>query len=270
MVKPVPNPGMSHLQTINPGFYFTDGGAALGVLPRVMWEKSACPDERHRIRMAQNLLVIQSEEKHILVDTGLGNRLDDKTRHIYSPEAYRIDEELARIGLSRSEIDIVVFTHLHFDHVGGLISSIDGHDEFTFPNAQYYIQRTEWEIARNPDELNRASYFFAHQIAPLADSERLVLVDGDFALTPEVTLVRLNGHSNGFQGVRYDNGEDLAWYPGDLIPMHYHKRLSVTFSYDVNRSDTVAAKIRIMNELSGRKGLLYYSHDPDIPFERIG
>jgi glyoxylase-like metal-dependent hydrolase (beta-lactamase superfamily II) len=256
---------MSRIHPINAGFYRTEGGAAFGVLPRTLWEKDAPPDERHRIRMAQNLLLIESEGKRILVDTGLGNRCDERTRKIYSPEDYRLFEALAKLGFSRADIDFVVFTHLHFDHVGGLLSRFNERDEITFPNAMHVVQRAEWEMAVHPDLLNRAAYNYESQIAPIAESGLLKLIDGDFALTAEVTLIRFNGHSEGFQAVRVDDGASLAWFGGDLFPTRWHLKPPICFAYDVCRRETAAAKMRILRELETRKGTLYFSHDPDTP-----
>lgn len=259
---------MSPIRTINAGFYKTDGGAAFGVYPRALWEREVPADPKHRIRMAQNLLLIDSDGKRILVDTGLGNRIGDRVRKVYDPEEYSLFTELEKLGLTRHDIDIVVFTHLHFDHVGGLISDFGSGDELTFPNALHIAQKAEWDMAYQPDELNRAAYDFPGQIALLAGKGRFLLVEGDHHLTPEVTLVRLNGHSEGFQAVRIDDGE-LAWYGGDLFPTRHHMRPPVNFAYDVSRRDTVAAKLRILSELASRRGRLYFSHDPETPFVTI-
>src|SRR5690606_20121175 len=115
-------------------------------------------------KMDLNLLLIVSENRRILVDTGLGNRLSDKQRDIYQPSDFALPQALGELGFRDIDITDVIMTHLHFDHAGGIVTSFGEHEDLTFPKARYWIQKDEWEIAKNPDGLNQAAYSFDHQL----------------------------------------------------------------------------------------------------------
>ena len=182
----------------------------MGVMPKILWQKLIKADGNNRIELALNLLLIRSENKNILIDTGLGNKITPKIQKIYSPSKFILLESLAKLGLTRNDIDFVVLTHLHFDHAGGVTSIINNNIELTFPNAIHIIQKKEWKIAKNPDELNKASYNFEEDLKLLEDIGNYKLIDGDFQLTKDVTLELTGGHSEGTQVVRIESENELA------------------------------------------------------------
>ena len=249
---------------VSAGDFLVDGGAAMGVLPKTIWQRFLKVDEKNRITLALNLLLIRADGKNILVDTGIGNKISDKIRKIYHPSAFLLPENLRKIGLQTTDIDIVVLTHLHFDHCGGTTSILNGQKVLTFPNALHIIQQKEWKIAKNPDELDKASYNFAEDLALLEESGNYKLIAGDFALTPEIRLELTGGHSEGMQVIRIDYGDELAYYAGDIIPMDANRHLSVTSAFDLNRKQTFLAKKKILRELQARKGILFLNHEPAI------
>lgn len=254
------NPAIS-LHKIDAGNYWTDGGAMLGVLPRAIWGKSVQTDERHRKNLALNLLLIKTGDRVILVDTGLGNRLTEKQRDIYRPSAFLPPASLAELGVRDADVTDVVLTHLHFDHAGGIITGFGDHDALTFPKARHWIQTREWEIAKNPDGLNRAAYDFAGQLALLEARGKQQLIDGNREIAPGVTLVKTGGHTCGSQIVEIDSGDGFYIYAADIVPTLFHASPAVTSAYDVCREDTFQAKRYIFNRLKEKNGNLLLNHD---------
>ncbi|NLH93531.1 MAG: MBL fold metallo-hydrolase [Candidatus Cloacimonetes bacterium] len=250
------------LHKIDAGDYWTDGGAMLGVLPRAIWGKSVQTDERHRKNLALNLLLIKMADRVILVDTGLGNRLSEKQRDIYRPSAFLLPVSLAELGIRDADVTDVVLTHLHFDHAGGIITGFGDHDALTFPKARHWIQRQEWETAKNPDGLNRASYDFPRQLALLEERGRQQLIDGSEEIAPGVTLVKTGGHTCGSQIVEIDSAHGYFIYAGDIMPTLFHVSPAVTSAYDVCREDTFKAKQYISARLKEKNGTLLLNHDP--------
>jgi len=235
----------------------------MGVMPKALWKKILTADEKNRVTLGFNNLLIQSEGKNILVDTGIGNRITDKIRKIYEPSDFELLENLHKFGLERTDIDIVILTHLHFDHVGGVISKFDGELELTFPNAVHIFQKKEWETAKNPDELNQGSYNFKDDLQLLKKNGKFQIVDGDHELVPGVSLELVGGHSEGMQIVRLESESELAYYAGDIIPMEVQRHLAVNSAYDINRKQSFLTKKRILAELKERKGILFLAHDAE-------
>jgi|SRR5690554_3190618 len=245
------------------GGFKSDAGAGMGVLPRVVWEKNLTADTRQRIRFATNLMLIRTTEPNILIDTGIGYFPDEKIRKIYSPEPARLLESIERCGCSRDDIDFLILTHLHHDHIGGILNVVNEQEELMFPKAKHIIQKKEWETAINPDELNRAAYRFDRPIKLLQKSDKLLIIDGEYLISPEIKICLAGGHSNGTQIIRIESKNNLCYYPGDIIPHELHLQLPVTSAYDVNRYNTFLTKKAILNELKKRGGYLILNHQSD-------
>jgi glyoxylase-like metal-dependent hydrolase (beta-lactamase superfamily II) len=253
--------GQIELFQIDAGHYWSDGGAAFGALPKVLWNRTIEADEKNRIRFELNLLLIKTPDRNILVDTGCGNHLSPKQIKIYNPSEFTLFNELEKHCVTRFDITDVILTHLHFDHAGGVVSIIDGKTELSFPNAVYYIQKREWEMASNPDELNQAAYMFEEQLSLLASEGKYILVNGNYQLIPEITLRLTGGHTIGTQIVVCESNGDFAIYAGDIIPSQPHLALPVVSAYDVSREDTFKAKKAILMEIKQKKGYLLLNHD---------
>jgi glyoxylase-like metal-dependent hydrolase (beta-lactamase superfamily II) len=164
---------------VHGGSFYLDGGAMFGVVPKPLWEKKAPADERNRIRLAANSLLVRAAGKNIVVETGNGAKWDPKLRNIYGiQEGDPLMDSLAQLGVAAEKVDMVINTHLHFDHAGGNTRVVDGRDVPTFPNAQYVVQRAELEHAMNPTERDRASYF-ADRFVPVSEAGQWRLVEGD-------------------------------------------------------------------------------------------
>lgn len=253
--------GKIRCEIISAGNWLGDAGATLGVMPKPLWQKFFLSDEKNRIKLALNLLLLQTDDLNILIDTGIGNKITPKIQKIYAPTRFSLLEELQQAGLERNDINIVILTHLHFDHAGGVVSNFDGKLELTFPAAMHLIQKKEWEIAKKPDELNSASYDFVNDLALLEKTGNYKLLNGNYKITPEISCELVGGHSDGMQIVRIESEDQLAYYAGDIIPLEIQKHLAVTSAFDICRKDTFKAKKKILTELKERKGILFLDHD---------
>ncbi|MDD4309964.1 MAG: MBL fold metallo-hydrolase [Candidatus Cloacimonetes bacterium] len=252
---------MISIHKIDAGFYWSDGGAFMGVLPYTMWSQKTQVDERRRQKLNLNLLLIQANGRNILVDTGLGNRLSDKQIEIYQPSEFLLPQSLSELGLRDCDITDVIMTHLHFDHAGGIVTSFGDSENLTFPYAKHWIQRSEWEMAKNPDDLNRAAYSFEHQLSLLEAKGRIELIDGECEIAEGVTAIWSGGHTVGCQIVQIDSPDGFYIYAGDIIPTFFHTSPAVTSAYDVSRKETFAAKQLIFARLKARQGILLLDHD---------
>ncbi len=247
---------------VSAGHYWSDGGALLGVLPYAIWKDKVPSDERRRKKMELNLLLIVCEGRRILIDTGLGNRISEKQRDIYQPSEFALPVSLAALGFRDTDITDVILTHLHFDHAGGIVTAFHQHEALTFPKAKYWIQHAEWEIAKNPDNLNRAAYLYEEQLSLLEREGKIELIDGEVEIAPGVSAVKCGGHTQGTQYVQIHADDGFYIYAGDIIATMFHTRLAITSAYDVCRADTVKAKEEIYRRLKAHNGTLLINHDP--------
>jgi len=243
------------------GDYWSDGGAFMGVLPYAIWSKKISTDTHRRQQLFLNLLLIVTGNRRILVDTGLGNRLSKKQKEIYQPSEFALPLSLVDLGYRDLDITDVIMTHLHFDHAGGIVTGFGDLDRLTFPNARYWIQTTEWEVAKHPDGLNQAGYAFGHQLALLESTGKYNLIEGEVEIAPGVTCIKTGGHTAGSQIVQIDSPDGFYIYAGDIIPTMFHTSPAVTSAYDVCRKDTFKAKQLIYSRLKERSGTLLLDHD---------
>lgn len=257
--------GKFELFSLSDGIMRLDGGAMFGVVPKVFWEKTNLPDEKNRIEIGVNPLLIKADGCNILVDTGNGDKFSEKLLNIYGiGRDSTLIESLSYAGLRPEEIDIVINTHLHFDHCGGN-TFMDGNGKIrpTFPNARYVLQKAEWEDATNTNELTRASYLQENFI-PLMETGFVDLVDGDAEIVPGVKVVRTPGHNRGHQSVKIESDGKTALFLGDLIPTAGHIPLPYIMGYDLYPLELLEVKRRILREALEDRWLLIFEHDPDI------
>lgn len=258
--------GKTSCSIVSAGSWKGDGGAVMGVMPKALWQKFISADDKNRVPLALNLLLIRTENKNILVDTGIGNKITEKIKKIYDVSDFALLENLQKIGVNRTDIDLVIMTHLHFDHAGGIVTMMDGEPELTFPGAIHLIQKKEWNAAKHPDELNRASYNFRDDLQLLEEAGNYLLIDGDYPAASGVTLEFTGGHSEGMQIVRIESEGNLAYYAGDIIPLEAQRHLAVNSAFDVCRKASFLAKKRILAELKEKKGILFFAHDTQKQF----
>lgn len=246
------------------GHFRLDGGAMFGVIPKPMWEKKMAPDARNRIILSMNCLLIHAGGKRILVETGAGDKMNPKLREIYALEGPLLAEGLRSYGLRPEDIDIVIDTHLHFDHCGGNTRVEKDKIVPSFPNARYFVQRGEFDHAMNPNERDRASYF-PENFAPLEAAGMLTLLEGDGVIVPGVEVVRVPGHTADMQCVKLTGGGKAAFLFADLVPTTAHLPLPWIMGYDLYPMMTLENKKRWIPE-SVREGWIgLFAHDARVP-----
>lgn len=255
--------GELEFHILNDGEFRLDGGAMFGVIPKPMWERVAPADERNRIRLRMNSLLIRTGGRLILVETGAGDKFDAKKRDIYALAGTRLTEHLAERGVTPEKIDVVVNTHLHFDHCGWNTCVIDGKLVPTFPNAQYIVQRGELEHARHPSERDRASYF-DDNFEPMAKSGQWSLIEKDAEIAPGVQLIRVPGHNRDMMCVRLSGGGKTAMLLADLIPTTAHLGLPWIMGFDLYPMETLENKRKWIPEILHDDVLAIFGHDPNI------
>ena len=256
--------GELELISLFDGFIRLDGGAMFGVVPRTMWEKQAPPDDRGRILLGMRPLVVRGM-RTMLIDAGLGNKDDAKFHDIYGVDRRRnLDMTLAEAGLRPEDIDIVLASHLHFDHCGGFTYRAgDGTIRPKFPRAQYVVRRGEWEDATHPHERNRASYL-ADNFVPLADAGVLQLVDDDQTIMPGVRVKRTGGHCMHHQIIYIESRGETAVFAADLVPTTAHLPNPWIMGYDLYPMDTLSAKRAFFADVVRTNALVLFEHDPAV------
>ena len=254
--------GNLELISLCDGFISLDGGAMFGTVPKPLWEKKAPPDDRNRITLGMRPLIVRGA-RTVIIDAGLGDKEGAKFQNIYGVERERhLDHTLAEAGLSVEDIDIVVASHLHFDHAGGFtVRAAAGGVRPRFPRAQYVVRRGEWEDATHPHERNRASYL-PDNFVPLAAAGVLHLVDGDQTIMPGVKVRRTGGHTMHHQMVVIESDGKTAAFVADLIPTTAHVPEAWILGYDLYPMDTLTAKKAFLEEAVEREILVFFEHDP--------
>ncbi len=261
--------GNVNLHIVSDGLARMDGGGHFGLAPKVLWEKVVQADELNRVPMTLNCLLVVSEGKRILVDTGFGDKLSPKERGIYGIAGEsRLLGDLHRLGFAPEDIEIVINTHLHSDHCGGntvlrfgKVSDRCREVVPTFPRAEYWIQRLEWADACYPNERTRATYL-AENFVPLEERGQLRLLCGDTRVTSEVRCVITRGHTRAHQSVVIESGGETAIYLGDLASWTIQmERLAWVSAFDVEPLETIETKRRIRNWALEKDALLIFEHD---------
>src|SRR5271168_305265 len=192
-MPPTHSLGDFQLSILSDGTYFLDGGSFFGVVPKSLWSRKVAADERNLVRVGENSLLVQTGKQNILIETGIGNKLNEKLKSIYGSQE-RLLTSLAEAGLRPEQIDIVINTHLHFDHCGWNTIMKDGEAIATFPNAVYYAQKGEWERAQEQSERDRISYI-SDNYNPLIQSGQMKLLDGATEIVPGVRVELSPGHT---------------------------------------------------------------------------
>lgn len=250
-----------------------DGGAMFGVIPKALWHRTCPADEANRIAMGCQSLVLRRENRVILIDAGLGDKWDPKSRQIYAigeGKAGRspLVEALGTLDIAATDVTDVIVTHLHFDHAGGLTHfDQEGALACTFPNARHWVQAEHLDWARSPTEKDRGS-FPSENIEPIAQADLFSLCRGDEELFSGLSLITFNGHTRAMQGVLID-GESPLFFPADLLPMKAHLHLPFIMAYDIEPLTTLAEKKQVLARAVKEKWLLYLEHEPEEAIGRV-
>ncbi len=257
--------GDIEIRHIHSGNFYLDGGAMFGVVPKPLWEKKSPPDSRNRIRLAANSLLVRASNKNMLIETGNGTKWTPKLRDIYAiDEGDPLTQNLATAGVSPSDVDLVINTHLHFDHAGGNTKLLDDHAVPSFPNAQYIVQADEFAHAANPTERDRASYF-EDNFLPMRQSGQWKLISGDTEILPGISVVRIPGHNASIQAVKLTDGGRTVFFVADLFPTRHHLPLAWIMAYDLYPLQTLETKRKWMRTIVEDGWIVVFGHDPDVP-----
>jgi glyoxylase-like metal-dependent hydrolase (beta-lactamase superfamily II) len=252
------------IHPIETGTFALDGGAMFGVVPRIMWGKTNPPDDRNRITLAARAMLLTGNGRTILVDNGNGTKFSDKLIDIYHLDNSKNDlnKSLQALGITPNDVTDVILTHLHFDHAGGSTTRENGKIVPTFRNATYYVQKEHWAKAINTNEKDRAS-FMPDDYLILKEAGMLKLVDGEFELFPNVSLVQVNGHTSAQQLVKVSDGKTTLLYCCDLFPTISHIPIPYIMAYDLRPLITLEEKKKILEAATKENWILFFEHDPN-------
>ncbi len=261
--------GDTRVDVVSDGTFRLDGGAMFGVVPKPLWNRVSPADERNRIRLALNCLLIRNGADTILVDTGMGARWSDKERSIYALEnAPGLIEALAGFGVAPGDVTMVINTHLHFDHAGGNTIDVDGVPTPTYPNARYVVQEGEFRWAMSPTPRDRASYL-RPCFEPVHEAGLFDLVDGNVPVSEGVFVRRLPGHTPNLQGVLVEGGGRTVFFPSDLCPTRNHLPFPWVMGYDLMPLVTLESKTHALTEAAEKDWIVVFQHEPDTPVGRV-
>jgi glyoxylase-like metal-dependent hydrolase (beta-lactamase superfamily II) len=255
--------GNLDLAILSDGDFYIDAGATFGIVPRVMWEPYAGElDNRHRVTLGLNSLLLRSQGRLILIETGVGDKPGGWRRQSSPASQGTLLTELGALGVQPEEVDVVLNTHLHADHCGWNTRYVDGELVPTFPNAAYMLVRDEWEAAIAPNERTRATYL-EENLLPIEQKGRLQLVDGETRVTDEVTLVPTPGHSAGHASVVLSSGGESAIYIGDIAQMAVQlERTAWVAAFDILPLVSMETKKRVVEQAIEDGSLLIAVHAP--------
>jgi glyoxylase-like metal-dependent hydrolase (beta-lactamase superfamily II) len=265
--------GRIRIHAIEAGVQQLDGGAMFGVVPKPLWEKRIPPDTWNRIPLALRCLLVEAPHALVLIDTGVGNKESQKFHDIYGVTnkggPTRLEDGIRDAGFEPSDVDIVLNTHLHFDHAGGnTFRDEDGHVRLSFPGARYVVQRRELDFARSRNERIRASYF-PDNFEPVQDAGLWTLVEGVAEVTEGVRVVPTPGHVPFHQSVTVESDGEVACFLADICPTAAHLPLPWIMGYDLEPLVTLESKRSLWKQALEGDWLLVFEHDPRTPWGRL-
>lgn len=284
--------GDFELSVFSDGTYPLDGGAFFGVIPKVMWSKRVEADERNYVTTGLNSLLIRTGNQTVLVETGMGNKLSDRMKKFYGQPA-KLLENLSAAGIAPDEINIVVNSHLHFDHCGwNTVYDKNGKIVPTFPRAKYYAPEGEWQYARKPSERDAISYI-SENYDPLVESGQMTLLKGGEEIVPGISVKTFRGHTAHMQAILvqppsgaktpnpgmpqgiaeavpfHDSFLPTACYISDLIPTSAHIDVTWGMGFDLYPLDVIASKKEYYARALPERWLTVFTHDPKTPWAYI-
>jgi glyoxylase-like metal-dependent hydrolase (beta-lactamase superfamily II) len=260
--------GDFELSVFSDGTYPLDGGAFFGVVPKVMWSKKVVADENNYVAAGLNSLLIRTGKQTVLVETGMGNKLSDRMIKFYGQPA-KLLENLAIAGIAPEDIDIVINSHLHFDHCGwNTVRNKNGKIVPTFPRAKYFAPEGEWQYARQPSERDAISYI-AENYDPLVESGQMTLLKGDEEIVPGISVKTFPGHTASMQAIIINAPPHAACYISDLIPTTAHIDLTWGMSFDLYPLQTIESKKRYYARAIPERWLTIFTHDAKTPWAYV-
>jgi len=257
--------GDLRITILSAGTLWLDGGAMFGVVPKALWAKLRPPDERNRIQLGMNVLLVEDGKRRTLIDNGAGTKWDAKQRDIYGFTVKSAAELLEPAGLQPSDIDVVLDSHLHFDHAGGNTEfAADAGLVPSFPNARYVVQKGELDFARSDNERIRASYV-RDNFEPVAAAGMFDCVTGDARVDDRIDVMLAPGHTPFLHVPVIRTGEHTIAFLSDLVPTASHVPYPYIMGYDLEPLRTLESKKRILGTAAREGWRLVFEHDHDLP-----
>ncbi|WP_096152907.1 MULTISPECIES: YtnP family quorum-quenching lactonase [Bacillus] len=231
------------LTWLNGGVTNLDGGAMFGVVPKPLWSKKYKVNEKNQIELRTDPILLQTGDKNILIESGIGNgKLNDKMKRNFGvTEESRVEEQLEQLGLTPSNIDIILMTHMHFDHACGLTMWDDARKEFVsvFPNATIITSETEWQEMRDPNIRSKNTYWNMNWEAIV---DQVQTFTNELEVVEGVKIIHTGGHSDGHSVIYIQNGDERVLHMGDLMPTHAHQQSLWVLAYDDYPMTSIFAK----------------------------
>ena len=257
--------GKYDLYSVETSEFGLDGGAMFGIIPKPVWEKKVSADELNRVNMVTRSLLLVSDEKKILIDTGNGTKWEEKYKQIYdiNTDQYNIEKSLGKYGFSSEQITDVICTHMHFDHIGGNTKIKSGKVVPTFPNAKYWISQENWKLANHPSQKDAGS-FIEHDWKVLAENQMIEIIDGREPFIEGMETFVTHGHTPGLLHPVVSDGSNKLFYGADIFPMVAHIPIPWVMAYDVQPVVTMEEKQKLLQKMEREDWILFFEHDPHI------
>ena len=257
--------GKYDLYSVETSEFGLDGGAMFGIIPKPVWEKKVSADEFNRVNMVTRSLLLVSDEKKILIDTGNGTKWEEKYKQIYdiNTDQYNIEKSLGKYGFSSEQITDVICTHMHFDHIGGNTKMKSGEVVPTFPNAKYWISEENWKLANHPSQKDAGS-FIEHDWKVLAENQMIEIINGREPFIEGIETIVTHGHTPGLLHPIISDGSNKLFYGADIFPMVAHIPIPWVMAYDVQPVVTMEEKQKLLQKMEREDWILFFEHDPHI------
>ena len=259
--------GDFEITLLSDGNYYLDGGALFGVVPKPLWERRMPADPQNRIAVAMNCLLVRGGKQTVLIEAGAGNKLSDKQKAIYHNQE-NLMQSFAAAKVDPGDVDVVIDTHLHFDHCGW--NTVRKGDRIvpTFPRAKYCVQEGELRHAHEQTERDRVSYL-TDNYDPLVESGQMTLLRGDCEIVPGISVKVFPGHTRDMQAVIIESNGQRACYISDLIPTSAHLDITWVVGFDLFPLETIASRKRFYADAVPQKWLVCFTHDPRVPWAYV-
>lgn len=257
--------GNYNLYSIETSEFGLDGGAMFGIVPKTMWELQSPSDKFNRIKMVTRSLLLVSDDRKILIDTGNGTKWDKKYKDIYNinTDQYNIENSLSKYGFFSEDITDVICTHLHFDHVGGNTKIDSRRIVPTFPNAKYWISKENWNLANHPSQKDAGS-FIEDDWKVLAENNMIEIIDGRESFIDGIETYVTHGHTLGLLHPMLSDGSKKIFFGADIFPLVAHIPINWVMAYDVQPLVTMEEKQKLLPQMQNEEWILFFEHDPII------